>query len=189
MFTKILGTYERNRCQFLHYLCPDFNQAQKTKRGIKRSLEPGISRFGCQQTKGLILSDFSSKLRLLLLPPPGRRQTWASYLKPVSMFTCDLGKGPTGARLKFLCPRNELLAFLPFVSTHCLNEKMEQTTHGILIIWLLIVKPLPVLILSITFPTLKILQLKIFGIKGCWCILVHLFYYQKNRQIVRICCL
>lgn len=106
VFTEKLGTYERIHCQSLHSLCPGFNQAQQTKGGIKWSLEGGISQFRCQQAKGWILSDFSSKWRLLpLLPPPGERKTWASYLKLVSGFTCHLGKGHTGARLKFLGSR------------------------------------------------------------------------------------
>lgn len=80
MFTKKTGTYKEESLP-APSLCPVSNQAQQTEEGIKWSLEPGISRFGCQQKNRWILLDFSSRLSLLLLPPPGRRQTLASYLK------------------------------------------------------------------------------------------------------------
>lgn len=71
---------------------------------------------------------FSSRLRpqrLLLLPPPGRRQTWASHLQPVRQRPLGAAIPPAGRR-KHVC--------LFFLFTRCLWQccvlkKLFQSTH------------------------------------------------------------
>lgn len=96
--------------------------------------------------------------------------------------------------LKFLCHRNELLARdLPLAFTHSSNETME-TSYSIQssfdyefsscpFVWYFLWHFL------LALNTLKTLQLKIFAIKNCWCVLALLFDHLKNRRAVRICCL
>ena len=95
--------------------------------------------------------------------------------------------------LKFLCHRNELLACF---SLH-LHPRLKWengtgiTEHSRPLIMNCQTFPLFDTFYNISYyrKRMKILQLEIFKIKSCWCILPYLFYYLKNRHVVRICCL